>query len=101
MPFVFTVIQIIVDNVQVNEDGGSALVFVVLLNAIERIVVLNYTTEGTEDGATGVSLTLGAHAQQGVCHSVRPSVCPVPLILPLRATRRPNSNTNGFSTTLS
>ena len=39
-----------------NEDGGSALVFVLLLNDIERIVVLNYTTEGTEDGATGVSL---------------------------------------------
>ena len=33
--------------------------------------------------------------------SVRPSVCPVPLILPLRATRRPKSDTNGFSTTLS
>ena len=30
-----------------------------------------------------------------------PSVCPVPLILPLRATRRPKSDTNGFSTTLS
>ena len=33
--------------------------------------------------------------------SVRPSVCPVPLILALRATRRPNSDTNRFSTTLS
>ena len=32
---------------------------------------------------------------------LRPSVCPVPLILALRATRRPKSDTNGFSTTLS
>ena len=32
--------------------------------------------------------------------SVHPSVCPVPLILPLRATRRPKSNTNGFIATL-
>ena len=42
-------------------------------------------------------LTLGAHL---VCQSFRPSVCPVPLILPLRATRRPKSDTNGFSATL-
>ena len=32
--------------------------------------------------------------------SVLPSVCPVPLILALRATRRPKSATNGFSATL-
>ena len=32
--------------------------------------------------------------------SVLPSVCPVPLILALRATRRPKSATNRFSATL-
>ena len=44
-------------------------------------------------------LTLGAHAQRGlqylVCHSVCLSVCLLPRFLPLRATRRPKSNTNG------
>ena len=48
------------------------------------------------------SLTLGAHAQRGlqylVCVSV--SVCLLPRFLPLRATRRPKSDTNGFSATL-
>ena len=32
--------------------------------------------------------------------SVRPSVCLLPRFLPLRATRRPKSETNGFSATL-
>ena len=49
-----TAVQIIVDNIEVNEDEGTALVFVYLMSDIERIVVLNYTTEDTEDGATGV-----------------------------------------------
>ena len=48
------------------------------------------------------------HAQRGlqylVCHSFHPpvclSVCPVPLILALRAARWPKSDTNGFSATL-
>ena len=35
-----------------------------------------------------------------VLPSVRQSVCPVPLILALRATRRPKRATNGFSATL-
>ena len=34
------------------------------------------------------------------CPSVCPSVCLLPRFLPLRATRRPKSDTNGFSATL-
>ena len=37
---------------------------------------------------------------EGFCHSVCLSVCLLPRFLPLRATRRPISDTNGFSATL-
>ena len=50
-------------------------------------------------------LTLGAHTQRGlsrcfVIPSVRPSVCLFLRFLSLRATRRPITDTNGFSATL-
>ena len=37
-----------------NEGEGTAQVSVLLLTDIERIVVFNYTTEGTRGGATGI-----------------------------------------------
>ena len=43
---------------------------------------------------------LGLSFRPSVCPSVRLSVCLLPRFLPLRATRRPKSDTNGFSTTL-
>ena len=50
-------------------------------------------------------LTLGAHALEGYIllsfrPSFLPSVCLLPRFLPLRATRRPKSDTNGFSVAL-
>ena len=47
-----------------------------------------------------INLRRACAARVTVCHSVCLSVCLLPRFLPLRATRRPKSDANGFSTAL-
>ena len=60
----------------------------------------NSQTVSNPRRACAARVVLGLSFCLSVCLSVRPSVCPVPLILALRATKRPKSDTNGFSATL-
>lgn len=49
----FSAPQIESGNVVINEDGGSAVVTVRLLNEVEKDFVLDYNTGEVPDGADG------------------------------------------------